>query len=296
MTKRTLIVDGDIYAFQGSAGAEESTNWGTDDDDGCIWRVTADENHAKKYIDDSFEELMDNLDGQELVVCLTDTINWRHSVLPSYKGNRTASRRPIILPQMREYMREKYDAWQRPALEGDDLLGILSGLHERFKGDKIMVTLDKDMSTLEGYHYRPHRDILGVFEVTLAEADRFHLTQGIAGDSTDGYKGCPTWGMDTARRFLEEPFKFVPETFSTTRGKFAGIERTRWVKRECDDLWECILSLYAKEGLTEADAIPQFQVARILRTTDYNFKTKEPILWTPELINPNNVRRAHINT
>jgi DNA polymerase-1 len=185
---------------------------------------------------------------------------------------------------MREYLRDKYDAWQRPSLEGDDLLGILSGLHDRFKGDKIMVTMDKDMSTLAGYHYRPHRSVLGVFEVTEKEADKFHLQQGIAGDPTDGYKGCPSWGMSTAEAFLDEPYKLVPETYTTARGKFAGVERTRWVKQECDDLWECILSLYAKEGVSEADALAQFQVARILRTSDYNFKKKEPILWTPALI------------
>lgn len=281
MTQRTLIVDGDIYAFQGAAGAEEAINWGTEDDDGCIWRVTADESVAKKYIDSAFEELMDTLGATDLVVCITDPVNWRKSVLPSYKGNRTDTRKPIILPQMRQYMREKYDAWQRPGLEGDDLLGILSGLHGRFPGEKIMVTKDKDMSTLPGLHFRPHQSVLGVFEVSLEEANMFHLTQGIAGDPTDGYKGCPGWGMQTAREFLENPYKLVPETYSTTRGKYAGVERTRWVKQECDDLWECIASLYAKEDVSEADAIAQFQVARILRTSDYDFQKKEPILWTP---------------
>jgi DNA polymerase-1 len=284
MKKRTLIVDGDIYAFQGSAGAEEATNWGTDDDDGCIWRVVADESVAKAYIDRSFEELMDNLEATDLVVTLSDTVNWRKSVLPTYKGNRNAARRPIILPQMREYLRTKYDAWQRPTLEGDDLLGILSGLHGCIQGEKIMVTLDKDMSTLAGLHYRPHKSVLGIFEVTPAEADKFHLMQGIAGDPTDGYTGCPSWGMKTAEEFLNEPYKLVPETYTPSRGKFAGEEKTRWVKQECDDLWECIVSLFAKEGVSEADAIVQFQVARILRVTDYDFNKKEPILWTPNLI------------
>jgi DNA polymerase-1 len=38
---------------------------------------------------------------------------------------------------------------------------------------------------------------------------------------------------------------------------------------------------YAKKNLTADDALVQARVARILRHTDYNFKTKEPILWTP---------------
>jgi 5'-3' exonuclease len=278
---RTLIIDGDIWAFQGAAGAEEATNWGTDDDDGCRWTVTADEAVAKKFIDNSFEELMEQLDATSLVVTLSDTENWRKDVLPTYKGNRSATRRPIILPQMRQYLRDRYSAWQRPKLEGDDLLGILSGLHQRIPGEKIMVTKDKDMSTIPGLHFRVHKAVLGVFEVTREEADLFHLRQGIAGDATDGYTGCPGWGMQTAEEFLAEPYKLVSEQFTQVRGKYAGVERTRWVKQPCDDLWECILSLYAKEGVTPEDALIQFQVARILRTSDYDFQKKEPILWQP---------------
>lgn len=281
MTNRTLLVDADIWAFQGAAGAEEVTNWGDDTDDGCRWTVVADEADARKYVDRSFEELMDNLEASALIPVLTDSVNWRKSVLPTYKSNRSTARKPIILPHVRQYIREKYEAWQRPGLEGDDLMGILAGLHQRIPGEKIMVTLDKDLSTVPGLHYRAHQTILGVFEVNVRDADLFHLRQGIAGDPTDGYSGCPGWGMKTAEEFLEEPFKLVPEEYSVTRGKNAGEVKTRWVKTPCDDLWECILSLYAKEGLTEQDALVQFQVARILRTTDYDFQKKEPILWNP---------------
>jgi DNA polymerase-1 len=286
MTKRTLIVDGDIYAFQGAAGSEEATNWGSDDDDGCQWTVVADEKTARKYVDNAFEELMETLDGAELVVTLSDPENWRKSVLPTYKHNRSATRRPLILPQMRQYLRDKYAAWQRPTLEGDDLLGILSGLHSKFPGDKIMVTLDKDMSTIPGLHYRPHKAILGVFEVNRQEADLFHLRQGLAGDPTDGYSGCPGWGMKTAEDFLNEPFMLRHETYTVHKGKSAGVEKERWVKDPVEvhnlcDLWAPMMSLYAKEGVAEEDALVQFQVARILRTTDYDFIKKEPILWTP---------------
>jgi DNA polymerase-1 len=281
MAKRTLIVDGDIYAFQGAAGAEEVTNWGTDDDDGCQWSVVADEKTARKYVDRAFDELMDTLDGTDLVVCLSDPVNWRKEVLPSYKHNRSAARKPIILPQMREYMREKYAAWQRPGLEGDDLLGILSGLHSRYPGEKVMVTLDKDMSTLPGLHFRPHRSILGIHEVSLKEADAFHLRQGIAGDPTDGYTGCPGWGMKTAEEFLLDPHELVPEEYTISKGKAAGEVRTRWLRKENPNLWECILSLFRQAGVSPEDALVQFQVARILRITDYDFEKKEPILWTP---------------
>ena len=34
-------------------------------------------------------------------------------------------------------------------------------------------------------------------------------------------------------------------------------------------------------AVRKADALVQARVARILRNTDFNFKTKEPTLWTP---------------
>jgi DNA polymerase-1 len=287
MTQRHLLLDGDVYAYRAAAGVEEVTNWGDDTDDGALFQVTADLNHAKAYIDRAFEQLMDELEGTNLVLTLSDSQhNWRRDVLPTYKSNRSSSRRPIILPQCRAYLRERYKAWERPGLEGDDVLGILAGLRSKFPGERVIVTCDKDLNVIPGLHYRMHQSVLGIFEVSTAEADLFHLRQGIAGDPVDGYSGCPGMGMETAKQFLDEPYLLVPEERTFQRGKRAGETITRWVKQDPGDasLWECILSLYAKEGLTEADALVQFQVARILRFSDYDFQKKEPLLWTPALI------------
>ncbi len=284
--QRTLLIDGDIYAYQGAAGAEEAVNFGGDDDDSCRWTVSADLATARKYVDRALEELMDTLGGTKMVVTLSDSVNWRKDILPTYKSNRATTRRPIILPQVRQYVREKFSAFQRPKLEGDDLLGILSGLHELNPGEKVMVTLDKDMSTLPGLHYRPHKAVLGIFEVTTKEADLFHLRQGLAGDATDGYSGCPGWGMTTAEEFLNEPFMLRKETYTVQKGPNAGTEKSRWMKDAIDItspavMWRCLMALFAREGVSEEAALVQFQVARILRASDYDFIKKEPKLWQP---------------
>ena len=280
----TLLIDADITAYVAAAGAETATNWGGDTDDDSQWVLAFNLDDAAKAVRNSVEALVDRLEADDFIMCLSDAShNWRKDVLPTYKHNRTASRKPIGLPPTRQFIRDEYGTrvWERPSLEGDDLLGILSGLHQRIPGDKVMVTLDKDLSCIPGLHYRMHRDVLGVFEVTEAEADRWHLMQGIAGDPTDGYAGCPGWGMKSAEEFLAEPYLLVEEKFTQHKGKFAGQERSRWVKRDAPDLWTAILSLYAKEGVSPADALVQFQVARILRAADYNFQKKEPILWHP---------------
>ncbi len=45
--------------------------------------------------------------------------------------------------------------------------------------------------------------------------------------------------------------------------------------------WDTVVNAYEKAGLTEEDALVQARVARILRASDYDQSTQEPILWTP---------------
>ena len=42
------------------------------------------------------------------------------------------------------------------------------------------------------------------------------------------------------------------------------------------------MSCYVKAGLSENVAIQQARVARILRAEDYDFRNKQPILWSPK--------------
>lgn len=48
-----------------------------------------------------------------------------------------------------------------------------------------------------------------------------------------------------------------------------------------DALWHAVKTAYESKGLTEADAIKQARLARILRNEDWDAVKKEPILWTP---------------
>lgn len=113
------------------------------------------------------------------------------------------------------------------------------------------MSVDKDMKTIPCDLYNPGKGTRRV--VTVEEADRFHLFQTITGDPTDEYPGCPKAGPKAAEKAFE---KYGPT-------------------------WAAVLSVYASKGLTEEDALMQARCARILRHTDYDFKRKEPILWTP---------------
>jgi DNA polymerase-1 len=286
MTQRTILLDGDVYCYQAAAAVERTVNWGEgEDDDSCLYTLHADLDDAILTLDASVETLRDALGGDRIILALTDKVNWRASVLPTYKGNRKAVRRPLVLADLRQYARDTYEVWERPGLEGDDILGILATNNAAIPGEKVVVTIDKDLHTIPGFHYNSSKPGQGIYEVTKEEADRFHILQGIAGDVTDGYTGCPGIGMAKAEEWLSEPYTLIPEEYTITRGKNKGELGTKWVKApECASMWEGIVSLYAKAGYNEEYALQQFRVARILRSTDYDFKNKEPILWEPSLL------------
>jgi len=118
-----------------------------------------------------------------------------------------------------------------------------------------MVSIDKDLRTVAGLHYNPNYPEDGIVEVTEDEAHYNHMYQTLCGDSTDGYKGCPSIGPKTAAKILDVPHK---------------------------DMWVAVLEAFAQKGISYDDAIIQAQVARILRGDEYDFKTDTTNLWSPE--------------
>lgn len=269
------LLDGDIFAYEIAAGAEEPVHWG----DG-LWTLHAWEEPAKAKLESRIEELGNSIGADKLIVCLSDDDNWRFDVLPTYKSNRSGQRRPMLLKILKDHLAETYETFIRPRLEADDVLGILS-TWSGLKGEKIIVTKDKDLQTIPGRHYLSHHEERGVFEVTEKEADKWHLIQALAGDVTDGYSGCPSVGIETARKIVEEPFGWEQYEHTFKTGKRKGETEMRWQKREVDSVWEAVVSHFEKAGLSEAEALTQARVARICRASDYDFEKREVKLWTP---------------
>lgn len=272
----TLLIDGDILAYQAACVAQNTTDWG----DGLI-TTDADSGLGVKLIVEAIGRYMEVLSADDFRVALSDSSrNFRKRVLPSYKHHRSAEK-PIILQEMKDYLTENYGAKTVPWLEGDDVLGIWAT--SPHKGERIIVSADKDMRTIPGPLYSPHkgRRDLGVIDVSAADADRYHLLQSLTGDSTDGYSGCPGVGPEAANILLDDPRHLTRIERVRTRGKDAGKIAVEWVPGEPCSPWEAIIDRYAKADLTPQHALAQARVARILRASDYNSKTQKVILWSP---------------
>jgi DNA polymerase-1 len=246
---RKLLIDGDVVAYQCASAVEKEVNWG---DGYYTWHTEVAE--VQKAIREKVDAIMADLDGDEYALCLTDSEgNFRRLILPTYKGNRANVKKPLALRDIKEWMIEELGAYFRPTLEGDDCMGILATMPPKAGEDRIIVSIDKDMKTIPGLF---SRDSKNVVQVSETEADYWHLFQTLTGDATDGYSGCPGIGPKKAAAILDD-------------------------EDGPDSLWDRVVATYEKAGFTAEDALVQARVARILRASDYDFKRKEPILWTP---------------
>lgn len=257
---RVILIDADIPIYEVAARHERSIPWPYDEHGSVLWTRTANLEAAQVAFEEVVAHYMERLAATSYICAVTiGSANWRKDVFPDYKSNRAGGVKPILVPVLREWIAEAPEGRSVPPLEGDDVLGILGTKPKKTGAEKtIIVSSDKDMKTLPGLHYNPQKD--EEFEVTVGEANAFHLVQALAGDRTDGYPGCPGMGMVRAE-------KLIPDAVSA---------------KDVLAVWnDIIVPLYEKAGLDEAYALTQARCARILRASDYNPKTKEVKLWSP---------------
>ena len=255
--KRVLLIDADIVAYQACATYQTASQFLNEAGEVVTHVNPGDIEDCKAYADGFLANVMEDLKAHLFVLAFSDPVlNWRKEILPTYKGNRDPSKKPLHLPAVRAWMAEKYGAYQKPKLEGDDVLGIIATSGNQIvAGEKIIVSIDKDLKTIPGLIYRPGKTSSPV-RISEWEADKFHAFQTLTGDPTDFYKGCPGIGPKKAARILEDA---TPDT-----------------------LWPAVRDAFLKAGRTEEDALVQARVARICRRTEYDFDKQEVRLWTPQ--------------
>ena len=91
--------------------------------------------------------------------------------------------------------------------------------------------------------------------VTKDQGNYWFLIQTLAGDSVDGYSGCPGIGIKTAEKLLNPEVSFVEN-------------------------WNILVETYNKKGYSKDEVLQQARVARILRYDEYDMTQGEPLLWT----------------
>ncbi len=179
----------------------------------------------------------------EIIVVFTSPNNFRKKILPEYKGHRNR-KKPCGFKRVINQLKKDYKVIVKDTLEADDTMGIYA---TKYPGN-IIVSPDKDMKQIPGKLYNFDETV----DITPEEGARWHLIQTMSGDNTDGYSGVPGIGIKRAEKIFSE------------KGY----------------TWQAVVETFEEKGMTEADALTNARLARILTINDYDEAKKEPILWT----------------
>lgn len=209
-----------------------------------LWTLHAYEQDVSLRLDTFISTLVDEAPVKDCVIALSDSENYRKEIAPYYKANRSGTRKPMLLSWVRDYIQKNYNTIIYRRLEADDVLGILGSSNS----DTIIWSEDKDLLTVPAKHWIGGQ----VVEQSVEQADYQFFAQTLAGDNTDNYSGCPKVGMVTAKKLLD---------------------------KDCS--WDTVVSTYQSKGLSEAVALENARLARILRDGEYDTDTGEVKLWTP---------------
>lgn len=241
------LIDADLYLYRAAAGAVRQVEWGPD-----VWTYLCDHQAARN----SFEELLDwvheQLPDHDQLLCWGASTNFRYAFMPSYKAARRKQVRPAGYGELREWAMGAFPSADRPALEGDDVVGILSNTP-----GAVIVSGDKDMKQLPGQHLQQDGSFL---QQDQHAADLCFYLQALTGDHTDGYPGCPGIGPARGLKLLEP---------------VAGDE---------EQLWRQVVNTYRKAGATDRTIIANALCARILHPGDIDDSDPHTIrYWRPPI-------------
>ena len=236
-----LLVDADYVVYKCCAGAETEIDWGND-----VILVTSKFSEAYANVERELKKIAKNFlwDVPELVLFFSDSVNFRKSIQPAYKGHRQR-KKPCGYKRVINRLKTEYEVVIMPTLEADDALGIYATQNP----GNVICSPDKDMRQIPGKLF----DMSEMMNVEKVEGEKWHLVQTLAGDQTDGYAGCPGIGVKRAITLFEE------KGYS----------------------WKTVVEAFADKNLSEDVALENARLAKILTASDYDFNKKQPILWTP---------------
>lgn len=240
-----LLIDGDIIAYRVAAACEHPVKWDED-----LWTLHTSEAEVHAEITRVITGLQEKLETDDVVVALSDRMNFRKEINPDYKANRAATRKPMGLKPAQDFLKTSYKAIVWPRLEADDCLGIMAT--QNLSTDVIIVSDDKDLMTIAGKHYQKGE----LIEVSDRQAMLNFYTQVLTGDTVDNYKGCRGVGPVKAERIL------------------AGCKTAA-------EMWQATLGAYAKAEQSSEDALMNARMAHLLRRDDVDDAFGNIELWKP---------------
>jgi DNA polymerase-1 len=243
------LVDADSIVYKYASIHQDVVQW-----DSETKTVFTDLAQAKEGFKRHVESILRKTKTTSALLVMSPTTNFRYKVLDTYKWNRKPSENPLqLLMPLKRWVYEAFDTYIPCYVEADDYC-VWRMLKEPKKW--VLCHIDKDLNQAKGKHYNYTTE--RGYHVTQEEGEYKFYEQTLAGDSSDGYKGCPSIGVKRTATILD------PAT----------------LKKNKQTRWEAVVATYKSKGLTEADALQQARVARMLTPAEYDGHDSIK-LWTP---------------
>ena len=240
-----LLIDADYFFYRAAAASEEELEQRED-----LTVVVGSFKNGKSIVQSEIDQLSERFDSKDILLTFTDQTNFRKCVDPTYKANRT-KRKPAGYLKLKNWGMDKWPSLMKPALEADDVLGVIctNGSIENF----VLISPDKDMEQIPCRIYNLKEE----FTQTPEAAERKLYEQTIQGDQCDGYGGAKGYGPKKAAKILDD----------VKDGNY----------------WPAVVKTFIEAGQTEEDALRTLRLARILQAEDWDAKKQMPILITPDV-------------
>lgn len=251
-----LLIDADYIVYKCCASAEDEIDWGND-----VITVVSKFSDAMTNVTRELSKIKTHFmwDVPEMILFFSDSKNFRKQIYSAYKGHRNR-KKPCGYRRVISELGDQYEVIKLPELEADDGMGIYATKNP----GNIIVSPDKDLRQIPGKLY----DFNETVEITKEEGTNWHLIQSLAGDSTDGYSGCPGIGIKRAVTLFDEH----------------------------GYTWQTVVNTFESKGLTQEDALMNAQLAKILTIDEYDWQSRSIIPWNPTSSSSRNDNGAVIQT
>ncbi len=212
---------------------------------------------AKNMIMTQVAETQKKFNGEDvhLTIFVDGDGNFRSRLgtIRPYKGTRAAAK-PVLMPDIRQYLLDAWDAEVVFGQESDDAMAIAQTAYQAENTKSVICAVDKDMLQVPGYHRNPNK---GWKKVSKAGGELFLYRQCLTGDNVDNIQGCYKCGPKAALNLLpdhipeEDMWKRVVDAYDFSiekyddsiygglSGEAAALENMRlvYLRRQEDELW-----------------------------------------------------------
>ena len=215
---------------------------------------------ASITIDQIIEAYKKKFGTKNVHLFFTGENNFRENIatIQKYKGNRDSSSKPSHYDAIKAYCVKKYSAQIVDGQEADDEVSIRQSYENQ--GTSVIVSIDKDLDMVQGYHYNPMKD--KTYKVVHPDGMRWFYEQMLQGDSTDNIPGIKGIGKVTAKKLLENShtvedmenlvYEKYEDFYDAPESAFLEVGRLLWMRLDYNQMWYPLFMGGPKIESTEA--------------------------------------------